>query len=86
LLGTVIGMVSTFDAVADTFGNTSLQVSEGISQALITTQCGLVVGIPGLFGTARVRRLMDHARVRLGQCRIHLVFSLDGANRQVPQT
>ena len=78
LLGTVMGMVATFEAVSAQFGNTSMQVAEGISQALITTQCGLVIAIPGLIGKARVRRLMDHARVRMGECRIHLVFGLNG--------
>ena len=82
LLGTVIGMVATFRAVSAESGNTAVQVAAGISQALITTQCGLVAAIPGLFGMATVRRLMDRARVRLGECRTHLVFLLEanGAN------
>ncbi|MEM7390958.1 MAG: MotA/TolQ/ExbB proton channel family protein [Verrucomicrobiota bacterium] len=74
LLGTVIGMVSTFQGVSGTFGNTTVQVSGGISQALITTQCGLVVAIPGLFGRARIHRLQDEARARLALCRVHFVF------------
>ena len=86
LLGTVIGMVTTFDAVSTHVGNTSVQVSKGISQALITTQCGLVIAIPGLIGAARLRRLMDHARVRLGICRIHLVFGLNGVSHENTQT
>ena len=77
LLGTVIGMIATFRAVASPFGNTAVQVSAGISQALITTQCGLVVAIPGLFGMARVQRLFDQARVRLGACRTHLMIALE---------
>lgn len=77
LLGTVIGMVATFNAVSAEFGNTSVQVSSGISKALITTQCGLIVAIPGLFGLAAIRRWMDQARVRLGECRIHLVYLLE---------
>jgi len=79
LLGTVIGMVATFQAVSGSFGNMSVHVSAGISQALITTQCGLAVAIPGLFGAARIRRLMDQMRVRLGECRLHLVFNLDAS-------
>jgi biopolymer transport protein ExbB len=79
LLGTVIGMVATFRAVSAEFGNTAVQVSAGISQALITTQCGLVVAIPGLFGMAHGRRLADRARVRLGECRTHLVYLLEAS-------
>jgi len=73
LLGTVIGMIATFRAVSGQFGNTAVHVSAGISQALITTQCGLVVAIPGLFGIARLHRLIDQVRARWGECRIHIV-------------
>ena len=81
LLGTVIGMVVTFRAVSGGYGDTAVQVSAGISQALITTQCGLLIAIPGLFGLARIHRLVDHAKVRLGECRIHLVFILEASAR-----
>ncbi len=49
LLGTVIGMIVTFDVIA-VFGtgNTSAMAG-GISEALITTQTGLLVAIPGLY-------------------------------------
>jgi biopolymer transport protein ExbB len=81
LLGTVIGMMATFRAVSGGSGDTAVQVSAGISQALITTQCGLFIAIPGLFGLARIHRLIDHAKVRLGQCRTHLVFTLEASAR-----
>ena len=85
LLGTVIGMVATFRAVGGEFGHTAIHVSAGISQALITTQCGLVVAIPGLFGIARIDRLIDQARVRFGECRVHLAFTLE-ATMETPGT
>ena len=67
LLGTVSGMMTTFDAVSMPTGaaDTTERISGGISQALLTTQVGLVVAIPGYFGLARVRRLADHARNRM---------------------
>jgi len=46
LLGTVTGMVSTFDVIT-VFGNSNpMLMSDGISQALITTQSGLVIAFP----------------------------------------
>ena len=49
LLGTVIGMIETFDSLKDAaLFSQSGGVAGGISQALITTQMGLVVAIPGL--------------------------------------
>jgi biopolymer transport protein ExbB len=81
LLGTVVGMVATFRAVAGTPGNTAVEVSSGISQALLTTQFGLVVAIPGLFGLSRINRLLKHAEVRLGQCRSRLLLALASTER-----
>ncbi len=49
LLGTVVGMVETFDSLASMvlFSQTG-GIAGGIAQALITTQMGLAVAIPGL--------------------------------------
>ncbi len=51
LLGTVTGMLTTFSALASGSGGekTMAMVSAGISEALITTETGLVVALPGLF-------------------------------------
>lgn len=49
LLGTVIGMIETFDSLATmTLYSQSGGIAGGISQALFTTQMGLTVAIPGL--------------------------------------
>jgi biopolymer transport protein ExbB len=49
LLGTVIGMIETFESLQDSaLFSQSGGIAGGISQALITTQMGLVVAIPGL--------------------------------------
>lgn len=49
LLGTVTGMISTFDVIAIFGSGNAKALAGGISKALITTQSGLLVGIPGLF-------------------------------------
>lgn len=49
LLGTVAGMITTFQALTE-FGNSDPKlVSKGISEALVGTEYGLVVAIPTLF-------------------------------------
>ncbi len=49
LLGTVIGMITTFDVIS-TFGTGNAKaMAGGISEALITTQTGLLVAMPGLY-------------------------------------
>ncbi len=46
LLGTVTGMISTFDIIAEFGTGDPKLLSSGISEALVTTKFGLVVAIP----------------------------------------
>ncbi|MDF1823977.1 MAG: MotA/TolQ/ExbB proton channel family protein [Verrucomicrobiales bacterium] len=47
LLGTVSGMFKTFRGMSETIAASPVDViSEGISEALITTQTGLIIGVP----------------------------------------
>ena len=48
LLGTVLGMLLTFKAIGIGGGSASEIVSKGISEALVATQTGMMVAIPGL--------------------------------------
>jgi biopolymer transport protein ExbB len=49
LLGTVTGMISTFDIISWFGTGNARAMAGGISEALITTQTGLFVAIPGLY-------------------------------------
>jgi len=75
LLGTVFGMMATFGAVGGR--EVTESVAAGISTALITTQFGLFVAIPGMFGAARIARLLRHYEARLTVCRTRLIIELD---------
>lgn len=47
LLGTVMGMLTTFSGLAVSVGGSTVdQIAAGISEALITTQTGLIIAIP----------------------------------------
>jgi len=46
LLGTVTGMISTFDVITEFGTGDPKLLSGGISIALVTTQLGLIVAIP----------------------------------------
>ena len=83
LLGTVMGMVDTFDAVAQVSGDTGSRVADGISQALITTQFGLVVAVPGVFGIARLQRLLQNTEVLFSECRAHAMILLEAPKRRI---
>jgi len=62
LLGTVAGMIETFDSLTDSalFAQSG-GIAGGISQALITTQLGLAIAIPGLL----VSRVIDRRQQRI---------------------
>ncbi len=49
LLGTVIGMITTFEVISLFGTGNARAMAGGISEALITTQTGLLVAIPGMY-------------------------------------
>lgn len=60
LLGTVTGMLTTFDGLAASAGaSTASLVAGGIAEALITTMTGLVIAIPGLVLLSRIKSMRD---------------------------
>jgi biopolymer transport protein ExbB len=72
LLGTVTGMIETFDSITQ-FGTSDPRLlSEGIAIALVTTELGLVVAIPALLlgsllsaWARNIKRDMEHAALRI---------------------
>ena len=56
LLGTVSGMIKTFDVITIFGTGKSGMLSQGISEALVTTQVGLVIAIPILLAHAVLSR------------------------------
>jgi len=68
LLGTVIGMIETFDSLGDmSLYSQSGGIAGGISQALITTQMGLAVAIPGLIVNGVLYRRQKNIELELAQ-------------------
>lgn len=68
LLGTVAGMIETFDSLADmSLFAQSGGIAGGISQALFTTQMGLAVAIPGLIIGGMLERKASMIRHDLAQ-------------------
>ena len=60
LLGTVTGMISSFNQISGSQGTANpSELAGGISEALVTTCLGLVVAIPSMFFTAFFRRRID---------------------------
>ncbi len=67
LLGTVIGMIETFNVIAVFGTGNAKAMANGISVALITTETGLLVAIPGLFLASTLRRASSQLKTQLEQ-------------------
>ncbi len=65
LLGTVTGMITTFDVITLFGTGNAKAMAGGISEALVTTQSGLVVSIPGFFMSALLFRRSAAVKNRL---------------------
>lgn len=67
LLGTVTGMLATFGALSSEGGGdqTMGMIAKGISEALITTETGLVVALPGLFFQYQLLRKFERYKAFL---------------------
>jgi len=60
LLGTVMGMLTTFDGLSASAGSsTASLVAGGIAEALITTETGLVIAIPGFVLISRIKAMRN---------------------------
>ena len=79
LLGTVIGMIETFDSLGDmSLFSQSGGIAGGISQALITTQMGLAVAIPGLIVNGALQRRQKDIELELAQLKDMLCAAYPG--------
>src|SRR5690606_17594471 len=73
LLGTVTGMISTFQLVTLFGSGNAKTLSGGISEALVTTQVGLVIAIPVLLAHAFLARKAKSMLGELEQVAVSLV-------------
>ncbi|MFK5951875.1 MAG: MotA/TolQ/ExbB proton channel family protein [Desulfobacterium sp.] len=76
LLGTVTGMITTFDVITLFGTGNPRAMAGGISEALVTTQSGLMVSIPGLFMSVLLFRRSARAQAHLKEAIMILKRSL----------
>ena len=77
LLGTVSGMIRTFNDITDQgVGNPQI-LAGGVSEALISTAAGLVVAIPAVMGYRFLRGRVESLVVQMEKEAMKLVASID---------
>ncbi len=68
LLGTVLGMLQTFFGISTSGGTeTAGVVAAGISEALVTTQTGLTIALPGLFIVMIIQRQRQNLEAKIAR-------------------
>ena len=82
LLGTVIGMIKSFREIsAGNFeGVKQMQLSSGVSEALITTASGLVIGLVAIIFYSYFRGKVQHFINELEAASTHLMAVLSSVN------
>lgn len=77
LLGTVTGMIVTFDIISVFGAGNARAMAGGISEALITTQTGLMVAIPGLYAHNFLTRRAENLKRRVASVGMYLSRNLN---------
>jgi len=68
LLGTVIGMVSIFQGLSQGGAEDPMMLSQGISEALITTITGLIIAVPALIAHTYFLKRIDQYLLTIEEC------------------
>jgi biopolymer transport protein ExbB len=82
LLGTVFGMIETFNAITSAGIGSPAALSSGIAEALVATAAGLAVAIPSLICFRLLRRRVDGLVVEMEKEAIKLVHAVENAAAQ----
>jgi biopolymer transport protein ExbB len=77
LLGTVVGMIRTFNAIETQGVGDPAALGGGIAEALITTAAGLTVAIPALLAYKYLRGRVESLVVQMEKESIKLVQAMD---------
>lgn len=72
LLGTVTGMITTFDVITVFGTGNAKAMAGGISEALITTQTGLLISIPGLYMSGFLNKRSANLKNRIAATGMYL--------------
>lgn len=82
LLGTVLGMIRTFNAITTAGIGSPASLAGGIAEALITTAAGLTVAIPALIGYKYLRGRVQQLVVKMEKEAIKLVEAMEAQSRE----
>jgi len=76
MVGTVTGMIRSFDKMSEMAGLDPSAVAGGISEALITTASGLIVAIPAVVAYNLFSRRIEEYNIGIEECVMDVVASI----------
>ncbi len=82
LLGTVFGMIRTFNAITDSGVGNPAALAGGIAEALITTGAGLSIAIPALIGYRYLSGKVSALVIEMEKESIKLVEAIEASSVQ----
>ena len=85
LLGTVFGMIRTFNAITTAGIGNPASLAGGIAEALITTAAGLTVAIPALLAYKYLRGRVQTLVVQMEKEAMKLVEAIEAQYREMAQ-
>ena len=85
LLGTVLGMIRTFNAITTSGIGNPASLAGGIAEALITTAAGLTVAIPALLAYKYLRARVQALVVQMEKEAMKLVEAIEAQYREMAQ-
>lgn len=80
LLGTVTGMIGTFDVLSIFGTGNAKAMAGGISEALITTQTGLLIAIPGIYMYNFLSRRVVNLQQRVAAAGLYIRQNIEEKN------
>lgn len=86
LLGTVLGMIQTFQVISIFGTGNANAMANGISVALITTEAGLLVAVPGIFLSGMLLQRSNRLTLQLEEDTAILTRALRGVARMEKPT
>lgn len=84
LLGTVLGMIETFEAISKFGAGNAKAMAGGISVALVATQAGLLIAVPGLFISSMLGRRAKQLEGALDEFALSVDRFLRGESDDTP--
>lgn len=82
LLGTVTGMIKTFNLITLFGSGDAKSLSSGISEALVTTELGLIVAIPALILHGLLSRMARQKLEAMEQTAVSFINGVSGSRHQ----